>query len=155
MKVKVLIPIFFSILIGFLFGQIVFSQYDHNSLNVFEESYQEKIYFIKVATFTDKKLLTNYSENDYLIIWENNTYQIYGGITKNKKIANKIKEFYTTLGNNIYVEEKVVSDKSFLNLLEEYDKITLIANKDEDIINIEKIIMSNYKEIVLENGNDN
>ena len=46
MKFKFLIPICFSILIGFLFGKVIFSNYDNsNTLKTFNEG--EKVYLLK------------------------------------------------------------------------------------------------------------
>lgn len=146
MKIKVLVPIFAAILFGFLFGKIVFSKYDEISTNVFEE--KEVIYFIKINTYS-KESEIDATENNYLILLEDNIYNVYGGITKSKTIASKIKESYEKTYKNITIEQKQVDDDNFLSILNEYDKITTIALSTDDLISIEKIIISNYKETVL------
>src|SRR5574344_2367094 len=128
MKIKIIIPIFFSILIGFLFGKVIFNEYDSNSLSTFEEEHKEKIYFVEAISSTLEK-------DDYLIIDDN----IYVGVTKSQQIASKIKEFYKEKVDNIYIREKYVTDEAFLNILTEYDKIASIAIQLDDIASIEKI----------------
>ena len=71
-------------------------------------------------------------------------------MTKSKEIANNIKDYYKEKGNNCYVREKRVVNEDFISILNEYDKL-LSSVSIEDIINIEKIILSNYKEMVIEN----
>ena len=61
---------------------------------------------------------------------------------------SEIKEFYEKSDYSIYIRENIESNKSFLSILGEYDKIIDIADS-KDIDEIEKIVISNYKEMVL------
>jgi hypothetical protein len=150
MKYKFLVPILFSIVIGLFFGKIFFDNYDKTSLTVFDE--KSKVYMLQVGVYSSKDKMKE-SFNDYkklLYIESDDGYHLYVGITKNNQIARKIKEHYDKKGNNIYVKENIIDNKSFLSILGEYDKIIDIAS-DNDIEEIEKIVISNYKEMVLEN----
>ena len=150
MKYKFLVPILFSIVIGLFFGKIFFDNYDKTSLTVFDE--KSKVYMLQVGVYSSKDKMKE-SFNDYkklLYIESDDGYHLYVGITKNNQIARKIKEHYDKKGNNIYVKENIIDNKSFLSVLGEYDKIIDIAS-DNDIEEIEKIVISNYKEMVLEN----
>ena len=40
----------------------------------------------------------------------------------------------------------------FISILNEYEKIVDITNNGEDLMKIEKIIISNYEEMVIEDG---
>ncbi len=107
---------------------------------------------LQVGVYSSKDKMKE-SFNDYkklLYIESDDGYHLYVGITKNNQIARKIKEHYDKKGNNIYVKENIIDNKSFLSILGEYDKIIDIAS-DNDIEEIEKIVISNYKEMVLEN----
>lgn len=151
MKIKFLIPICLSILIGFLIGKVFFNQYDVMSASSIDEG--EKIYFVELGIYSslDKiKSLDNY--NDFLYLEESDGYHLYGGITKNKKIAEKIKVYYDELYKNIYIREKIVNNYSFLNILNEYDKICTAISNNKDLPDIEKIVISNYKEMILQDG---
>ena len=150
MKYKFLVPILFSIAIGLFFGKIFFDNYDKTSLTVFDE--KSKVYMLQVGVYSSKDKMQE-SFKDYkklLYIESDDGYHLYVGITKNNQIARKIKEHYDKKGNNIYVKENIIDNKSFLSILGEYDKIIDIAS-DNDIEEIEKIVISNYKEMVLEN----
>ena len=97
---------------------------------------------------TWKKNFKNYEK--YLYIKLEDGYHLYLGITKNKEIASRLKEYYEKLGYSIYVKETIIESQEFLSILGEYDKILNIAT-DKDIKEVEKIIISNYKEMVLNN----
>lgn len=150
MKYKFLIPIVFSIIIGLFFGKIFFDNYDSNSITVFDE--KDKIYMLQIGVYQNIDLMEK-SFKDYkklLYIKQDDGYHLYVGITKNNQIAKRIKEFYKKDGYSIYVKENIESNKSFLSILGEYDKIIEITS-DNDIKEIEKIVISNYKEMVLNN----
>lgn len=155
MKFKFLIPICFSILIGFLFGKVIFSNYDNaNTLKAFNEG--EKVYFIEIASASSKDNLTSInSYESYLCLLENDTYYLYGGITRNKDTAEYIKTSYENKKFNSKVVIKYVNDKTFINLLNEYDKVAKISSNTDDLFTIEKIVISNYKETVLQNDSNN
>lgn len=150
MKIKFLIPIIFSIVIGFLLGQVFFSEYNNESLTAFNEG--ETVYFIQLGVYQNinniKENLSNYEE--FLIELEKDGYHVYAGITKIKKQAERIKVYYESLGNNVYIKERKLTNNPFLNILDEYDKITTIASNDDDLISIERIVLSNYEEMILQ-----
>ena len=153
MNIKVIVPIFFSILVGFLFGKVIFNNYEDNTVNAFNEG--EKLYFIEIGEYeseTDVKKIKNV--DDFLTILENDTYKVYVGITKSKENSQKIKEFYSDTYNNISVREKYVDNETFVIQLKEYDKVVSIITKLDDLSSVQKIIFSNYEEMVLKSDSN-
>ena len=49
----------------------------------------------------------------------------------------------------------MVSNSTLKDLLNEYDKVAKISSNANDLFTIEKIIISNYKEIILQNDSNN
>lgn len=149
MKYKFFVPIFLSIIVGLFFGKIFFDNYDNSSITVFDE--KDKVYMLQIGIYSSReKMKSNFGDyKKYLYISNDDGYHLYVGITKDKKIASKIKEFYEKNGYSIYVKENILDNSSFLSVLSEYDKIIDITSEDT-IDEIEKIVISNYKEMVLE-----
>lgn len=153
MNIKVIVPIFFSILVGFLFGKVIFNNYEDNTVNAFNEG--EKLYFIEIGEYkseSDVKKIKNV--DDFLTILEGDTYKVYVGITKSKENSQKIKEFYSDTYNNINVREKYVDNETFIIQLKEYDKVVSIITKLDDLSSVQKIIFSNYEEMVLKSDSN-
>jgi len=153
MNIKVIVPIFFSILVGFLFGKVIFNNYEDNTVNAFNEG--EKLYFIEIGEYeseADVKKIKNV--DDFLTILEGDTYKVYVGITKSKENSQKIKEFYSDTYNNISVREKYVDNETFIIQLKEYDKVVSIITKLDDLSSVQKIIFSNYEEMVLKSDSN-
>lgn len=149
MKYKFLIPITLSIVVGLFFGKVFFDNYNNNSVTVFNE--KSKIYMLCIS-YKDKKLMKSSFKNydSFYYKEKDDRYYLYVGITKSKKNALLIKEYYENKDYNILVEESIISNKKFISILGEYDKIFEITDNN-DIENIEKIVIDNYKEMVVEN----
>lgn len=150
MKYKFLIPVTLSIITGLFFGKIFFDSYDESTITVFDE--KDKVYMMQIGVYSSlakmKNAFSNYEK--YLYIKNDDGYHLYVGVTKDKEIASKIKEHYEKKGYSIYVKESILENETFLSVLGEYDKIINITSP-KDIEEIEKIVLSNYKEMVLEN----
>ena len=82
-------------------------------------------------------------------------FKVYGGISKNKDTAEYIKTSYEDKKFKSKIVVKYINDKTFINLLNEYDKVAKISSNANDLFTIEKIVISNYKETVLQNDSNN
>lgn len=149
MKFKFIVPIFLSILLGFFLGKVFFDQYDAKKMSVWQEG--ETLYFLQFGVYEKLDALKkNYKDyQDFLTIKEEDGYHLYGAISRSKDTIEEIEAYYQKKDYKTYVKEKQVVNESFLTILTEYEKIVKIA-KVEDKIPIERIIMSNYEEMVLE-----
>lgn len=146
MKIKALVPIFFSILVGFLFGRVIFDNYSKKSVLAFNEG--EKVYLVKLASYDSLEEIEN--SKSLLVLSNDSSYNLYAGITKQKDNANKIISYYKDSYKDITIDTLYVNDLKFLTELKEYDKLVSIVNKKDDLISIEAIILANYKEVLNE-----
>lgn len=152
MKYKFLIPIALSIVIGLFFGKVFFDNYKSSSLTVFDE--KDKVYMLQIGVYSSEEKMASSFENydKFLYIEKDDGIHLYVGITKDKEIASRIKDYYEKKGYSIYIKESILDNQSFLSILGEYDKIIGITG-DNDLKGIEEIVISNYKEMVLESEN--
>lgn len=152
MKYKFLIPIVLSIVIGLFFGKVFFDNYKSSSLTVFDE--KDKVYMLQIGVYSsEEKMKSSFKNYDkFLYIEKDDGIHLYVGITKDKEIASRIKDYYEKKGYSIYIKESILDNQSFLSVLGEYDKIIGITG-DNDLKGIEEIVISNYKEMVLESEN--
>ena len=152
MKYKFLIPIALSIVIGLFFGKVLFDNYKSSSLTVFDE--KDKVYMLQIGVYSSEEKMASSFENydKFLYIEKDDGIHLYVGITKDKEIASRIKDYYEKKGYSIYIKESILDNQSFLSILGEYDKIIGITG-DNDLKGIEEIVISNYKEMVLESEN--
>ncbi|NLA33826.1 MAG: hypothetical protein GX861_03090 [Tenericutes bacterium] len=154
MKIKwgFLIPMVMAILIGYLCGEIVYTQYKQN-IPTFNETNQ--IYFLQQGVYSNQESLNNHTKelDQFLKIKENDKYYVYVAITKETENAQKIKEIYNKKGNDIYIKQINVTNPDFISMLVQYDKLIANTNNINQILSIEKSVLSTYEELILNYGN--
>lgn len=115
---KALIPLFISVLCGFICGRIVYSIYKENddlSLN------NNLIYLVQSGAYSSyDNMRANNISYDYIYYQEDNLYKTIIGVTKNVNNIEKIKEIYT---DEVIISKYYSNDFELNNKLEEYDKL--------------------------------
>ena len=145
MKNKYIIPITISLVISLLIGKTFFDNYKQN--NVFAKELNNKVYMLKIIFNNKDNMKQKFKDYTYYIYKkENNKYSLYIGITSDIKNASVIKQHFSDKGYKVFIEEKNIKNKKFLSVLNEYDKIFKVIDK-ENIDNILKVIIENYKEM--------
>lgn len=146
MKKNFWIPLAISIFLGFLSAQIVYSTYRNNL-----ENSEYNAYLIQVGSYNNKESIDPVfldSEN-YLIIEENNIYNVYAGITTDLINAHKIKNIYSKKDINIDIKPTIINNIEFISNLEQYDILISEVEEEENVISINDVILSSYEEMVL------
>ena len=133
---KILIPIALSIVIGYFFGTFIYDQYDE-SLMAFSDS--KVIYFLQQGVFSNNNSLNDDISNldVHLVEEENDKYYVYVGLTSSYELAEKIKSIYKDNGYSLYIKEKNITNKSFINEIAEYDKL---INSSNDFGTLNKVL---------------
>lgn len=155
MKLRFILPIIISILIGYGFGKIIFNNYTQNIDQVFSES--SKIYLLQQGVYSSVKTMENNTTKvaNYIYQKDGNYYKTYVAITKDIDNVNKLKETFKELGNDIYVKEMTVNNKPFLDMLEQYDSLISLSNDTTNVLSITKQVLTKYKEMVVDSGSIN
>ena len=133
----------FSITTGIIFSLLLILNYKKN-INIKE--YYETFYFVQIYAYKNVENISKITKglDNYIVIKEDDDlYHIYVGITKNKNNLEKIKEFYTKKGNNIYVREKAVRCKNFLDDSDNYE---ILLENSNNISSVLKEILKEYSE---------
>lgn len=145
MKKNIISSIIFIIL-GFYIGNFIFS----NRIYLLNKSNKNNYYVIQEGIYQDKNVLeTNIKNIEQKIVeHKNNNYYVYVGITKNLDNAEKIKKIYLDKGIKVIIKEIEIKNEVFLNNLEQLDILLDQTNDKEEILTIEKVILSEYEEFV-------
>ena len=148
---KFFITVFFAIMIGVLYGKVIFNQYDKELEEVFSEN--ENIYILQQGVYSSlDNVEKNTTKIDYFIIERDDKYyRVYIGITKDKDNINKIREIYTKDGNDIYVREVNNNNMAFLEVLGQYDLLLEKSIEKNQILQIQKQVLAKYEELVIRN----
>lgn len=148
MKKNFWIPLTIAIVLGFISAQIVYSTYRNN---LSSSSYNA--YLLQIASFENvDSISSDMKDNaDYLIVNENNMYNVYVGITTDLSNANKIKNIYGKKDIEVYIKPTVINNIEFVSNLEQYDLLISEVENEDNLISISDVVLSSYEEIVLGN----
>lgn len=152
---KYIFSILVALSVGFVCGKIFLEQYDAYDGIRFTSNGGESLYFIRYGTYDsveemekDTLSLVNYVYN---II--DDKYYVYIGITRSHDNLIKLNNYYSLLGYKTITEEFLVTNRTFLEELENYDNI-LFNTEDEVVISsISSLVLEKYEVIV--NGSKN
>lgn len=147
MKKTIILSLIFTLL-GTLTGLIINTN-DNKQIKTFNE--EKKYYFLQEGIYSNEKnMLENTKELDSkLVINEKNKYYVYLGITKEEKIAQKIKNIYQNKGYTLYIKEINIDNEEFYNNVTQFDLLINNTNKENEILTIEEVVLANYEEIIL------
>lgn len=144
---KVLIISSIFIFLGFLVGNKIFMK----RIEVIKEfNKNNTYYFLEEGVYSSKEMLkTNISKITQKVISQNKEYYyVYIGITKNKEVAEKIKQLYEERGYKIQIKEKRLKNEEFSNNVNQFDILLKEAKTFDEVLTIEKIILSNYDDLI-------
>ena len=147
MKKTIILSLIFTLL-GTLTGLIINTN-DNKQIKTFNE--EKKYYFLQEGIYSNEKnMLENTKELDSkLVINEKNKYYVYLGITKEEKIAQKIKNIYQNKGYTLYIKEINIDNEEFYNNVTQFDLLINNTNKENEILTIEEVVLAKYEEIIL------
>ena len=147
---KYLFTFISALIIGFFLCNIFLKQY--GGLNIIKVSNSgEKLYFIQYGVFSSLDSLEKNTINlqSYVYNEQDGLYYVYVGITGKKENAEKIVKHYKDLGYDAFIKEFGITNKKFLNILENYDQVLESTNDDIAISSIINQILSKYEEVVI------
>ena len=144
-----MVPIIFSILLGWLFGNYIYKEYSD-----FDKNYTKAktVYFLQQGVYSNQD---NYKQNiakldSYTTIEDNQKYYVYVGITNSYKDALNIQKIYSKHGYNLYIKEDKINNQYFLNDLKQYSVLLENSNDYKKLNSVLKAILASYEENVLE-----
>ncbi len=154
---KILISMCCSIFLGFLMGSYIFHEYDSKVQikSTFSEQ-KETVYFLQLGVYSDIEKVKQQAEifHNYIYTEENDKYHVYVGMTLNKKNAEKIKELLEKKGYTIYVKDMILTEKTFIDQLKQYDLVLEKTTEEEAIFKVLEKILNAYKDGVIDGSQD-
>lgn len=130
---KIVIPIFLSVLCGFLCGRLMFSVYEEKGNNTLEGNI---IYLLEDTTYNNyEEMKASTLSSNYIYYEDRGKYNVVVALTRNYDNIEKIKEIYN---KDLKINKYLINNREIINKIEEYDnKLSETSDKEE----IKKIIM--------------
>ena len=147
---KFLLSVLCAVLLGGLLGHFLFLEYQEETMEVMQE--KNKIYFIQEGVYDNEEEAKKATAelDTKIIVKEDAKFYVYLAMTQSEKNLEKLKKFYQNQGINITIKEMEITDESFINTLIQMDGLLEDTTKEEQIDPINKVVLANYQELILE-----
>ncbi len=146
---KYLFPVTVSLALGIGMAYFIIKQYE-TMPTLALSSEAEVLYYIQKGVYSTVEEMESDMEDftDYIYNVENNEYHTYIGISTSKENALKIQNYYSELGFETTVEEKITDNSDFIDILKQYDELLSKTSETESIKVICNQVLVKYEELV-------
>lgn len=141
LKKNIFIYLVIAVSIGFIIGEVVYSDYLRNLDNT-----KYNAYLIQIGSFNND---IEVDPSKYLVLKENGIYNVYAGITTKLSNATKIKELYEEDNIESVIKPTVIDNVEFISNLKQFDILLSDADDRDNLISINDVIISRYEELIL------
>ena len=146
---KFIFSLIIAIASGTVLGHTLFEKFKEEEQTVF--NYKTPVYFLREGVYDNLDYALE-SANKFatkIIVKDKAKYYLYLAISKNEDNLAMIKKIYNN--NNLVVETKNINNESFLTVLDQMENLLKKTSNNEEKLTIEKVILANYEELVLNN----
>ena len=143
---KIIIKGILLVAIGLFIGQFLFGE----KIELIKKLQKgDTYYFLEEGVYSNYNNIQN-NINAYRKIIENknNKYHVYIGITRDKKVLEKLKKIYKEDNINVSVKEINLYSQEFKNNVEQFDLLIKQTKDNSQILTIEEVVIANYQEII-------
>lgn len=138
---KIVVPIFLSVVCGFISGRLMFSIYEDKENDLLSSNV---VYLLEDATYKDYDTMkASTISSNYIYYEEDGKYSAVIAMTKDKENIKKIEDAYD---KDLRVSEYLLSDKVINEKLEEYDKRLSTTSEKREVQEIILEMINIYKE---------
>lgn len=142
MKRKHLFYLLIVVVVGFILGNVLYSDFKRNL-----DSSKYNAYLIQIGSFDKDDIEVDTS--NYLVLKEEGKYNVYAGITTKLSNASKIKELYDQNHYESVIKPTVIDNVEFISNLEQYDLLLSEIDNKDNILSINDVIISDYEELIM------
>lgn len=140
---KKFLPYILSLVIGTVFGFILFQNNGSDIKRVFKE--EVKATGFQLGVFNSIDLAREYQKKfpTSIIMNDDDVYRVYISILTNSKTISKMEEYLNNNKIAFYKKDIVVSDSSLIKALNNYEK-NMLDGSESTFTSLNKLIMESY-----------
>lgn len=142
---KKYMPIVMAIIIGNIFGNLIFDSYESEVVMTSDGN----VYMLQYGAYTKKEVLNENTKNleldSYIIENINDVYYVYFGITTNYYNALNIVDFYKDKGIFLYIKENYLGKSELIEKIKNNDLLIKDEKNNDLIIKYIKDNLNIYK----------
>lgn len=154
---KLIAPVVSALAVGTILGVFLFGHYDKKELKtVGNTGIAKEVYFLQIGVYSSKENMeSNVSKIPYYIYQvEDGKYYVYVGMSLKEENAQKLKDFFISIGYNIYVKKFGIANQAFLTVLDQYDTMLEQAPDTSSYSAICGQVLAKYEELINHGSED-
>ena len=138
---KLIAPVVSALAVGTILGVFLFGHYDKKELKtVGNTGIAKEVYFLQIGVYSSKENM------------ESNVSKI--GMSLKEENAQKLKDFFISIGYNIYVKKFGIANQAFLTVLDQYDTMLEQAPDTSSYSAICGQVLAKYEELINHGSED-
>jgi hypothetical protein len=136
-------PYILSLLIGSIFGFLLFKNAGNDISSVFSETLNCTGF--ELGVFNKKDAATELTEKypPSIVIKDNDVYRVYYSVLTNKNVIKKMEDYLNNNKISFYSKEITITDESLIKALNKYES-SMIEGNDSVLTSLNKLIMNSY-----------
>ena len=140
--------LFIAVLLGAFIGDFISTKYG-KAIPVFGKN--NTFYIMQEGVYNTKEQLQENVKNlsPKIVINKNDKYYVYVGITKDEDVLEKLFSVYKDRGYTIYTKQEDINNLEFSKLSSQFDELIKNSDDSDEILKLEEIVLSNYKQRLL------
>ena len=144
---KKIIKCLLFVLLGYIIGEFFFGD---GKRYIEKLQMMDHYYFLLEGVYSDKDLLQRDIRNlsQKVVDYQENQYYVYVGITRDREVAEVLRNIYKKMGFQIYQKEKTLSSSEFSENVRQFDLLIKETEDEDQILTIERVVLANYEEIL-------
>lgn len=145
---KKIMPYMISLILGTVFGYLVFDRTDFDIKEVFGE--YEEVTGFQIGVFNDlsvaKEFKGRYSSS--VVLEDDDVYRVYYSILKSDDVVSKMEDYLSDKEISFYKKKLVIHDGELIRAINTYEG-GILKGSDKVIESVNSLIMDSCKEGVL------
>jgi len=147
---KYLLTFVITLIIGFFLCDFFINQYnEYEGIKV--SGTGEELFFVQYGVFSS---IESMEENtialqNYVYNIDEGLYYVYVGITKYEDNAEKIVNYYKSMGYDAIIKQFEITNQNFINLLVNYDEVLKNTKDETAISSVINQVLIKYEEVVV------
>ena len=139
---KKFLPYLFSLIIGSVFGYLLFS---HNEISIPVMKEEMNVTAFQLGVFNSIDLAKEYVKkyDTAIIMQDGDVYRVYFSILSKEKTISKMRNYLDNQNISYYEKNITISDKGLIKALENYED-TMLEGTFVTLESINKLIMESY-----------
>lgn len=139
------LPIYLAIIIGIIFGNLIFKNYKVEEVMTSDGNIYMLQYGAYTTEFSLNEGIKKLKDIDYYTVFLNNVYYVYLGITTNYDIALQIQKYYDQNNIYLYIKENYLGSNELIKEIKEIDNL-ILQDDNSNLVNYLKKGLNLYRE---------